>query len=262
MNTVSSRHWMENAYLSAIHFSQRYGVKHYNLGLLEHETDDVGAMQANLVRRLIGSTPIDGCTRLIDVGSGIGGAVYQIARDFKPRLTVGVELSWPNLLYAREQGSGRDEGGPLAFVQADAQLLPLGTASADVIFNLESAWHYPDKDAFLRGCRRVLKPGGKLLIGDLLAPRPLPSLLCRSQCAHFWSPERYHRAVTELGFKHVTIEDVTPRVLESIRRVLGQTFRSGIRHWWSSRRSIVGVCGAWFLLGRQRLRYLLIRAEA
>jgi SAM-dependent methyltransferase len=147
-------------------------------------------------------------------------------------------------------------------VQGDAQLLPLGTASVDVIFNLESAFHYPDKDAFLRGCRRVLKPGGYLLIGDLAAPKPLFPFLCRSQCAHFWSPEQYHRAVTELGFKHVTIEDVTPRVLESIRRSLGQLFRTSIRHWWSSRHSVFGVCGAWFLLRRRRLRYLLIRAEA
>jgi len=58
-------------------------------------------------------------------------------------------------LYAREQGNGRGESGPSAFVQADAQLLPLGTASADVIFNLESAWHYPDKEAFLREIRRA-----------------------------------------------------------------------------------------------------------
>ena len=37
--------------------------------------------------------------------------------------------------------------------------------------NIESAFHYPDKPAFLKEVHRVLKPGGQFLIADILSTR-------------------------------------------------------------------------------------------
>ena len=252
---------MEDVYNPAISLVQRHGLEHYNLGIVERETDDLSTVQANLVKRLVGSTPIGQDTRFVDVGAGIGGAVYQIAREHEPRLALGLEISWPNVSFARASNHGCQAAGGVSFIQGDAHCLPLQNGSLDVVLSLESAFHYPDKNAFLRECRRVLKPCGHLLIGDLVADRALPGLFSRPWRAFFWSEGQYRRAMAELGFTRLRTEDVTPLVVKSIRRCLPEIRRVGIRRWWPNRRHIIGGWGTGFLLHRRRLRYLLIRAQ-
>lgn len=261
-NQVQRRQRMKQEYLAAIRYAKIYGADHYNLGLAESAGEDPLSLQRNLVERLIDRTPIDKRSALVDVGSGIGGAVYQIAREREARLAVGLELRWPNLCYAVEQGRDLNGRRRPVFVQGDAQSLPLATGSFDVIFSLESAFHYPDKGTFLRECHRVLRPGGHLLIGDLVAERKLPRLVSRSQGAFFWSGRDYSQALDRCGLLLESTEDVSVLVVNSIRLALRWTRQKGIRSWWPCRKCLLGVWGAGRLLRQGRLRYILLRARA
>ena len=53
----------------------------------------------------------------------------------------------------------------LEFVQGDATTLPLADATFDVVVGFETLEHLPDQVAFLKEIRRVLRPGGLLVIG-------------------------------------------------------------------------------------------------
>ena len=259
---MQRRQQMKQEYLAALRFAEMYGAEHYNLGLADRAGGDTTFFQKNLVDRLIGQTSIDENTTLADIGSGIGGAVYQVTRERKAGLIVGLELRWPNLRHAVQQGNDLNGRRRPAFVQGDAQGLPLATESIDVIFNLESAFHYPDKEAFVRECRRVLRPGGHLLIGDLVADRKLPWLVSRSQGAFFWSERCYREALAAHNLRLESAEDVSPLVVNSIKTVLRRIRQEGIRRWWPSRQCLLGVWGAGRLLRRGRLRYVLFRARA
>lgn len=270
---------MEKGYLSALRFAERFGVQQYNLGLAEQVEDDIRPLQGRLVERLIGPTPIGHDSVVVDVGAGIGGASLQIARRFGPYVTVAVELCHANLRYAAQLkragngastgngnggGNGISESGkvPVTLVQADAQVLPLATASADVIFNLESAFHYPDKASFIRECRRVLKPAGTLLIGDLVEERGVPWPLNRSQAAHFWTEGRYRDVLAENGLEVMSSEDVTAFVVNSINSVLRHVRQGRWRDRLACWQCLSGVWGAGLMLRKKRLRYLLLRSRA
>lgn len=255
------RERMEQGYLAAVKFGKTYGVQHYNLGLAESCDDDMHNVQAALVARLLGDTVIGGDTTLVDVGSGIGGALYQIAATRRPRKAIGIEFCMPNIQHGLLRRSAESEGGRVAFVQADAQSLPLPDESVDVVFNLESAFHYPDKTRFMRECARVVRKGGRVLIGDLARERWIPQAMCRSQGAWFWTQQQYRDAFAAAGLRIVSDEEVTPLVINSIQCVLKQLRQGGIRQWWPSRRSVIGVWGAGWMLRSRRLRYLLFRAE-
>src|SRR5262249_26847890 len=132
----------------------------FNCGYALNRADTFDTHQQNLVWRLLGETPIGRDSVVVDVGCGIGGPLGWVIERYHPGRAIGIEFSDFNVRNAGQIWRGRTASPQ--FIQADAQRLPLATASVDVLINLESALHYPDKPAFLAECRRVLRPSGRL----------------------------------------------------------------------------------------------------
>ncbi|HYR07108.1 MAG TPA: class I SAM-dependent methyltransferase, partial [Longimicrobium sp.] len=87
---------------------------------------------------------------------------------------VGVDLSPEMLRVARGKASG--EAGPAGFAAADAERLPLRDGSFDTAISASVLHYWDDADAGLVEIRRVLRPGGRLLLLDWLRD-PLPMRL-------------------------------------------------------------------------------------
>ena len=96
--------------------------------------------------------------RVIDVGCGTGILTDRLAREAGADLVCGCDFSMGMLDHAR-----RRRPGP--WMQADAQHLPLASASVDAVVSTESFHWFPDPDAALAEFHRVLAPGGRLLVG-------------------------------------------------------------------------------------------------
>lgn len=94
--------------------------------------------------------------RIVEVGCGTGYGLAQVSRFTEA--AVGVEIDERNLRSAREQWPAG------VFVRADAKRLPLADASVDCVAALEMFYYLTDQGLFLRETRRILRPGGALLI--------------------------------------------------------------------------------------------------
>jgi len=94
--------------------------------------------------------------RILDVASGAGFGLQMLR---------GVQ-SWPiGLDYdaaALNEVRRLEPTAPL--VQADATCLPLASASIDLVVSFETLEHVPDARAMVFEIRRVLKPGGRLVL--------------------------------------------------------------------------------------------------
>ena len=111
--------------------------------------------------------------RLLDLGCGVGGSLFHLARkSAAPFQGIGVTISPVQCRLARRTAIERGLADRVSFVEADFLQLPL-TGGFDLVYAIESLIHAPDYGLALREAARALRPGGVLLIcDDFLAEEP------------------------------------------------------------------------------------------
>lgn len=112
---------------------------------------------------------------ILDLGCGTGRFSAALAGRFGARV-VGLDPSERMLAEAR----AKDFGPDVAFCRADGEALPLGDGAVDLVFLSMAFHHLADRAAAVRECRRVLRPGGRVLLRngtvDRLASYPYVGL--------------------------------------------------------------------------------------
>lgn len=112
--------------------------------------------------------------KLLDLATGTG-LVAQAALDLgaKPEEVVGIDPSIGMLAENRKRRS-------VALVRGGGQSLPFADQSFDFVTIGYALRHVPDLDELFAGIRRVLRPGGKLLVLEISKPRSkVGTALCR-----------------------------------------------------------------------------------
>jgi ubiquinone/menaquinone biosynthesis C-methylase UbiE len=108
-----------------------------------------------------------GPARALDVGTAAGHVAFALAPH--AGLVVGLDLTHPMLMRAREDGAGRGIAN-LRLCQGDVEQLPFPDAAFDLVTCRFSGHHFPNPERFAREAARVLGPGGRVLLDDVVAP--------------------------------------------------------------------------------------------
>ena len=118
--------------------------------------------------------PLGPGDRVVDVGCGAGIDSLIAARMVgSAGEVIGVDMT-PGML-ARARGSAARGGcSNVRFHEGLAESLPVEDGWADVVISNGVLNLFPDKFAGLQEMARVLKPGGRLQIGDILVQKPVP----------------------------------------------------------------------------------------
>jgi SAM-dependent methyltransferase len=112
--------------------------------------------------------------RVVDVGSGAGIDSFIAARMVGPDgRVVGVDMT-PSMLEKARAAAAEARLAHVEFRQGFGEALPVPDGSADVVISNGVLNLMPDKRAALGQMFRVLAPGGRLQIGDILVQKAVP----------------------------------------------------------------------------------------
>jgi SAM-dependent methyltransferase len=103
--------------------------------------------------------------RVLDVGTGTGILALHVAHlvGEAGRVT-GIDLSDGMLAHARAKAERAGLGSRLEFRRMDAERLELEDGAFDAVVSLFALRHFPNPDAAIAQMRRVLRPGGRLVV--------------------------------------------------------------------------------------------------
>ena len=118
------------------------------------------------VRKMVAGLDLDG-RRVLDIGSGLGGPAFMLARRFGACVT-GIDLE--KQLVARATARSRELGldDRVRFLGVDLGRLDFPDETFDVVFTSGALTQTEDKPGIVAECLRVLKPGGVLTCYDWL----------------------------------------------------------------------------------------------
>jgi demethylmenaquinone methyltransferase/2-methoxy-6-polyprenyl-1,4-benzoquinol methylase len=132
-----------------------------------------GGMHRLWKRFALAQTGLRPGQRALDVASGTGDLGAGLARQVgKDGLAILTDINREMLARGRDRLIDKGVGAQVSFVIANAECLPFQDRSFDCVTIGFGLRNVTDKAAALASMRRVLRPGGRLLVLEFSKPRP------------------------------------------------------------------------------------------
>jgi len=148
---------------------------------------------------------------VLDLGSGAGFDCFLAAKRVgRTGRVIGVDMT-PEMVAKARDNARRVEAANVDFRLGEIEHLPVVDSSVDAILSNCVINLSPDKAAVFREAFRVLKPGGRLAISDVLATKAMPPEVAKNIEAYTGciagaaSEEAIRTLLTDAGFEDVTV---------------------------------------------------------
>jgi 27-O-demethylrifamycin SV methyltransferase len=191
---------------------------HY--GLFAAGTEELADATHALTACMVEASRLAPGMAVLDVGCGTGAPACALALD-REVLVTGITTSAVGVEAASARAVRVGVGDKVQFELRDGTDNGLPDASFDRVWVLESSHLMPDRERLMAECARVVRPGGRLALCDIVLRRPLPFLEVRRLRqpfgllrevfgdAHMQPLERYAGLATDNGMTVDTQIDLT-----------------------------------------------------
>jgi SAM-dependent methyltransferase len=174
-----------------------------NFGYWDESTLNQKQACENLMEKLFSFIPEKKGT-ILDVACGKGATTAYLLKYYLPQDITGINISERQLERARNNAPG------CTFRLMSATQLDLPPDVFDAVLCVEAAFHFDTREKFLEEALRVLRPGGRLVVSDILmtleAERKRDT---RTEKNYVRDLEEYRGILERTGFREVEVIDVT-----------------------------------------------------
>lgn len=203
-----TRHYTRSALLSSVLDAVAAAGK----SVAPLDSDDVSPMDEMhtgsrlATERVAGLLAAKSGAQVLDLGCGLGGSARYLARHHGCQVT-GVDLTRENIEVAEELTKRCGLAEQVSFRQGDVTALPFGDDAFDGAVMLHVGMNVEHKAALCAQAARVLRPGGRLVVYDLMtatedgAELTFPLPWANHEEISFVEPvAEYRRVLGEAGF--------------------------------------------------------------
>lgn len=149
---------------------------------------------------------------ILDVGCGGGRTIAKLAAAAHAGKVYGVDISAQSVALSRETNATEIAAGRVDIQQAPVSRLPFADGTFDLVTAVETHYYWPDPVADMREIRRVLKPGGRLLLiaetyktgSTAVLLQPVMKLIG----ARFLTIEEHRGLFADAGFQDIAVDAV------------------------------------------------------
>ncbi len=116
---------------------------------------------------------------VVDVGFGFADQDMLWMQRLAPRSITGLNVTTSQVLTGQQRVAEAGMADRITLLEASATAMPLPDASADAVLGVECAFHFDTREQFFGEAMRVLRPGGRLSLADVIRNDPEPSAFGR-----------------------------------------------------------------------------------
>lgn len=219
--------WPERSHEQKVEKFYGWGVEGFgdfhggylNFGLWEEGIGDYLAAAENMVRHMGTLLGLDGESRLLDVGSGMGTQDIYLLREFGPRTIDALDVTWPHVEIARRRVREAGCESRVRFHHGTATSIPFPSENFTHVLSIEAPEHFDTREDFLRESYRVLVPGGVAAFADYTLkrePRNVVERFVVEAARRLWKVPRvnvittdaYREQMQRAGFVNVEVQEV------------------------------------------------------
>jgi SAM-dependent methyltransferase len=161
---------------------------------------------------------------VVDLGSGGGIDCFLASARVGPQgRVIGIDMT-PEMIWLARENATKMEASNVEFRLGEMEHIPVDSCSADIIISNCVINLSPDKDAVFNEAWRVLKPGGRICVSDIVLKGELPPdvkenldqwAACIAGAIHL---EEYVGKIKAAAFTQVNVQDRATQARDSSTR--------------------------------------------
>lgn len=203
---------------------------HLHHGLFRSSDTDLDSATTLLTELMASAAGAYRGARVLDLGCGTGAQARWLAERYADMTVLGVSTSQVGVGLAQDRAAAAGLSGRVRFLCADALGTGLPSSGFDIVWLIESALYLSPRERMMSECARLLRPGGRLVMCDVMLTRPLElrdlrrlhnvlqTLRATFGDATMSTRAQYAEAAVDAGLSVVEEVDLTTEVLPTYER--------------------------------------------
>ena len=204
-----------------------WGGEHIHVGIYNHSKESIKDASPRIVHLMASKLKLNSDTKLLDLGSGYGGAARYLTKKYGGQVTC---LNLSETQNERNESLNKKNGLDhlITVMEGNFEDIPFSDNSFDVVWSQDAIVHSGNREQVLSEVDRVLMETGDFIFTDLMQTYDCPKsvlkpVLERIHLDSLGSFGFYVEQARKLDVKEIRVQDLSEHLTTHYQRVMEET---------------------------------------